>query len=177
MGKYKDITNERFGWATAISYAYTDKNSHQAMWNCICDCGSIITTRGNALRNENVISCGCVKSKGEYQLAQLLTQYNINFIHDRVYFNDLLSPKQQALRYDFILLNKDIPYGLIEYDGLQHSQYIEFFDETITDWQYRKLCDDIKTNYAEMHHLPLLRISTINEQELKDWLVQIKDTL
>lgn len=60
----KDITNQRFGMLTVTSRAENAKNG-TARWNCICDCGTTTTVRGDSLRRGVTTSCGCfVKMTG-----------------------------------------------------------------------------------------------------------------
>lgn len=58
MGKRIDLTGQRFGRLVVISFAGRNKQNY-AMWNCTCDCGGHITTRGADLRNGSTTSCGC----------------------------------------------------------------------------------------------------------------------
>ncbi len=57
MGKRAEITGERFGALTVLSYAGWEKK--HALWRCRCDCGNISTVRLNNLRNGHTQSCGC----------------------------------------------------------------------------------------------------------------------
>jgi hypothetical protein len=60
MGKFIDLTGQKFGRLTVIELA--GKNKYKAnMWNCLCECGnhSLITT--SSLRDGNNRSCGCLK--------------------------------------------------------------------------------------------------------------------
>lgn len=58
MGKFIDLTGQRFGRLTVIDRA-PDVKKGVPRWNCICDCGGkCIVTTGN-LRNGHTKSCGC----------------------------------------------------------------------------------------------------------------------
>jgi len=57
MGVFIDLSNEKFGSLTVIKRA--DIKGKEAMWECICECGKEITTRGSSLRNGASQSCGC----------------------------------------------------------------------------------------------------------------------
>lgn len=61
MGKFIDITGERFGKLTVM---YRDKDiicnngNHRVVWHCKCDCGNEISTRRDALISGKTKSCG-----------------------------------------------------------------------------------------------------------------------
>lgn len=57
-------------------------------------------------------------SIGEQNIINFLSQNNYNYIHDKIYFKDLLSIHGNPCRYDFIIFNENNqPYWLIEFDG------------------------------------------------------------
>ena len=58
MGKINDLTGQRFGRITVVSFA--GQNNHRAaMWNCVCDCGASICVKGASLVSGHTVSCGC----------------------------------------------------------------------------------------------------------------------
>lgn len=63
MGKFIDLTGQKFGRLTAIERA--DNNKHgNVMWICSCECGSKTVALGTSLRNGQTKSCGCKKLSG-----------------------------------------------------------------------------------------------------------------
>lgn len=74
MGKFIDLTGERFGKLEVISRA-ENNNQGKPMWNCRCDCdGKIIVVSASGLRNKKrgTKSCGCIKKeKGHNALKDL----------------------------------------------------------------------------------------------------------
>ncbi len=57
-----DITNQRFGWLTAISRAENHvkpSGGIVSQWNCLCDCGNHIIMYTESLKSGNTKSCGC----------------------------------------------------------------------------------------------------------------------
>lgn len=58
MGKFIDLTGQRFGRLTVIGWSYNDKNN-ASHWLCKCDCGNHKIIRGDGLRNRVTRSCGC----------------------------------------------------------------------------------------------------------------------
>lgn len=62
MGKFIDLTNQKFGRLTVLERLPYKKNN-QILWKCQCECGNIIETTGGALRSGNTKSCGCIRRK------------------------------------------------------------------------------------------------------------------
>lgn len=62
-------------------------------------------------------SCGCLNSKGEEKITQILLKLNIIF-YKEYQFIDCINPKTNTkLRFDFYLPDYNC---CIEYDGKQH---------------------------------------------------------
>jgi len=55
----KDISGERFGKLTAISFAGRNKHG-KALWLCKCDCGQEKSILLNSLTGGKTKSCGCL---------------------------------------------------------------------------------------------------------------------
>ena len=51
MGKFQDITGQKFGKLTVIKRA--PNKGRRTMWTCQCDCGKIVTVYAEALKNGN----------------------------------------------------------------------------------------------------------------------------
>lgn len=152
--KRKDLTGERFGKLVVTGFAYIKNQA--AYWNCVCDCGNEKCVKGADLTFGHVESCGCLNSIGEFNIIQILNNEEIEYLHDKRYFKDLVSDKGVQLRYDFILFDNDIPYRIIEFDGPQHSDNGKFigYDEFVRLQHH----DSIKNQYALSHNIPLVRI-------------------
>lgn len=68
MREYKhDMTGERFGRLTVISYAGKAPNGH-SMWECKCSCGSFVKVSGSNLKSGKQVSCGCKRREQAGQL-------------------------------------------------------------------------------------------------------------
>lgn len=69
MGKFKDLTGQRFGKLSVISKA--ENIGNKVAWNCVCDCGNHIVVKAcNLYRKESTtISCGCEHFKPKYDLT------------------------------------------------------------------------------------------------------------
>jgi len=60
MGKFTDLTGRRFSRLTVLELV--GKDSHRnALWRCVCDCGSEIIVSSNSLNTGNTKSCGCLR--------------------------------------------------------------------------------------------------------------------
>lgn len=76
MGKFKDLTGQKFGRLTVIERAENIRNAKgvsKVMWKCRCDCGNddlIVVYSGNLLTG-NTTSCGCIS-------LEKIKQYNLN---------------------------------------------------------------------------------------------------
>lgn len=60
MGKFVDITGQRFGRLVAINAKEKDKYGAY-LWTCQCDCGNVIKSYSWDLKNGRTKSCGCFK--------------------------------------------------------------------------------------------------------------------
>jgi hypothetical protein len=114
-----DETGNTYGKLTVLKLD-KEKSGKNAYWICKCDCGNIISVSGVKLRYSQ-ISCGCVKSKGEEKINQILTNNSI-FYKTQISFETCKDI--DLLRFDFGIYdnNQNLQY-LIEYDGEQHFQY------------------------------------------------------
>ena len=156
---------DRFGKLVVIKYeglrkqASRDKN--ESWYICQCDCGNIKSIRGNDLSSGAVISCGCISSRGEEIIKDILNNYNINYKTEYT-FPDLRNPlTNYRLRFDFAIFDKDdnLQY-LIEFDGKQHytgpdTNTWSHTKDTLEDIQFR---DNLKNEYCKKNNIILKRI-------------------
>lgn len=59
MGKFQDLTGQKFGRLTVIKRAENSKTK-QTRWLCKCDCGKTKIILSNSLKSGKTISCGCL---------------------------------------------------------------------------------------------------------------------
>jgi hypothetical protein len=59
MAKYIDITGKRYNKLTVLK-RISSKAPHR--WECLCDCGNVITTTTSCLNSGNTTTCGCSRS-------------------------------------------------------------------------------------------------------------------
>ena len=153
----KDLTGQVFGYLTVI-----EPVGHKGacrLWKCRCKCGNYINVVTGSLTSGGTTSCGCRRmSYGEEKIMQILDDAHIEYLYNKSYFKDLLSPSGNLLRYDFVLFDNNLnPYRIIEFDGTQHDAPCEFFggEEKFKKQQEN---DAIKNQYALSHNIPLVRI-------------------
>lgn len=110
-----DITGQKFGKLTALQYL------GRSRWLCKCECGEETIAVANDLRRGQTISCGCIRSKGEYNIAKLLREMGIPYVKQYM-ADDLRNENGNLIRIDFAIFDKDFKdiVGFIEYNGRQH---------------------------------------------------------
>ena len=59
MGKFIDLTGQRFGNLTVIKKSDNKSNTGMIKWVCRCDCGNITEVTGGNLKSGHSKSCGC----------------------------------------------------------------------------------------------------------------------
>ena len=79
---FKDLTGQRFGKLVVVGRAddlVQENGRRRVRFLCKCDCGGSVITTSSSLVVGETMSCGCLNSKGEYIIAQILSENNINF--------------------------------------------------------------------------------------------------
>ena len=93
----------------------------------------------------------CVNSKGETIISEYLKENNINYISEYT-FDDCRN--KRPLPFDFYLPDYNL---LIEYDGEQHFEPVDFFGGE-EQFEYQKYNDNIKNTYCIKNNINLIRI-------------------
>ena len=136
MGKFQDLTGQRFGRLTVIERAenyYTSGGNSKVMWQCHCDCGNDPKVSAGDLR-KGTKSCGCYSAEiagkrmkalrhktNEYDLSNEYGMGYTSASHEPFYFD-----KED---YDLI---KDYCWNK------HHSNYI-FANYTFPDGKRKKI--------------------------------------
>jgi hypothetical protein len=81
---FKDLVGQRFGLLVAKGCRSGDKD-HEPLWECVCDCGSVVHVRGSYLRSGHTRSCGCLRSKAAKRLKEIHkgNEYRLSHGHAR----------------------------------------------------------------------------------------------
>ncbi len=153
--RYHNIQNQRFGKLIALEP--TEQRSlygGNVIWKCKCDCGKEILVSTNHLIDGGVSSCGCLISKGEEKIRQLLLQKNIDFITQKTFDSCRIPSSGKVARFDFFIQNK----YLIEYDGQQHFRYDKKGWNTKENFIKTQEHDAYKNQWCRENNIPLIRI-------------------
>ena len=151
-----DLTGQIFGYLTPIECL--GKRNHNVAWLCKCKCGNTKIVTSNNLMSGEVQSCGCLKSKGEDMVSQILIKNNISFIKEYNLGNLKHIPKSTT-KIDFgIVDNNSNLIGAIEVNGIQH------YDKT-NPWYNQGVEDNLilKENYCKENNIPLLILKYIDK--------------
>ena len=125
---------------------------------CKCDCGNEIEVPNNMLQSGWKQSCGCLRSKGELKIEQILKENNINY-SKQYSFKNLTGIHNGLLKFDFAIFNENNQIDfLLEFDGRQHTQgydtlyWKHYSNEEIQEHDKRK------NQYCKQHNIILKRI-------------------
>lgn len=128
--KMKDETGNRYGALIVLERNYEHANDSAAWRTCLCECGNLIVCRGSALRAGYNLSCGCKRRyRGETAIANLLTDKSISYKTQQTFEDFRFSKTNGVPRFDFGIYSEDKLVFLIKYNGIQHYQYVEYFQE------------------------------------------------
>lgn len=165
----QDIANQRFGKLVAL-YPTEERDGHSIKWFCQCDCGNTILVSVHQLRTHNTMSCGCLKSRGQEKIANLLKQNNISFVAEKWFNNFYYSDTNGKPRFDFYINDA----YLIEYDGIQHFKENPFFQLSL---QQQREKDNIKNNWCKENNIPLIRIpyTQLSKLKIEDLLLETSE--
>ena len=168
-----DLSGRRFGRWTAERKSYRIRpNGHRlSTYLCKCDCGVYRYVDGSRLLNGTSQSCGCMSSKAEQEISELLAMRNVDF--DTQYsFDDLVSPNGYPLRFDFAIMYNGELAMLVEYQGEQH--YLTDAQNSFGQFQ-REYSDPAKVAYCKLHNIPLFEIKYT--EKIQERLDEILNTL
>lgn len=146
-------------------------NKGQWLWKCKCGiCGNEFTTLPAKVMEDVVTSCGCaIQSAGERYIESVLKEFDIQFI-PQYSFDDCKDVN--PLRFDFAVFETNSLMYLIEYDGKQHFEPVDWFGG-IENFKKQQRRDEIKNNYCKSNNIPLLRFPyTLSDNEIKEQIYE-----
>ena len=155
----EDLTNQTFGKLKVLYRVdkYDSKGYKLIYWHCKCDCGNECDVYAGSLKAVvGTKSCGCILSKGEQKIQEILQNNNIIFETQKT-FNDCRFPNTNCLaRFDFWVNNNYI----IEFDGEQHFQYSNYNNSWNTKEKFQIIQehDKFKNQYCKNNNIPIIRI-------------------
>lgn len=146
-----DISNQRFGKLIAIEPI--EIKNRTFFWLCKCDCGTKIIVPISSLRGGHTTSCGCLKSKGEFIIAKILTDNGIPYEKEKIFNTCKFEDTNGLARFDFFINNS----YLVEYDGNVH--YISKGGWNTNENLLKVIQHDkYKTQWCKDNNIPLIRI-------------------
>lgn len=150
--------NEKFGNRFSLVSGYVDAKTNVTI-RCN-SCGFIRQVKPPAFLISGFCPrCGDKKSTGEKIIATFLQKEEI-WYEEQKYFSDW----DIGLHYfDFYIPKYNC---IIEYHGIQHYQYNEFFHKSEEDFQYRVEKDKIKKEAALEHNLNYISIKYTLKENL-----------
>ena len=155
-----EMIGKRFGKLTVIAREGLD--GKHATWLCECDCGNQIVATGNHLRTGHTQSCGCIKSRGELVISQLLNEFGAVFKKEYT-FDDLRNKSGNKLRFDFAIFKDNQLTHLIEFDGPQHyEENHAYYSETMVEH------DALKNAYCRSNNIKLIRLRGYENLTIED---------
>ena len=141
------------GEGTVLESEYT--STHDNSLTFICGCGNKFKRSWHNVKDQKQIKClVCTeKSKGEQAIEAKLTKDQVE--HEKQH--KCGCKNKQELPFDNALFKDGKLVCLIEFDGKQHFEAIEFFggEEGL---EYRKQNDYLKSKYCASNNIPLVRI-------------------
>ena len=154
---YIDHSGEISDYGVKIIKPSDQKNKHnQQLWECVCPlCGNTFLELPARVLNGHTTSCGCrIQSNGEKLIEKFFKDNNIEYIPQ---YKDDRCINIRRLEFDFAVLKDGILFCLIEYDGKQHFEPIDFFggEKGFNDTVAR---DKIKDEFCSTYNIPLLRL-------------------
>lgn len=114
----------------------------------------------------------CSESRGEKLLSLIFNELGINFTR-QAKFKDCTNLKTgkfcRKLPFDLYLPDFNT---VIEYDGIQHFQGVEFWGGE-NSFETQQIRDKIKNQYCETHGIKMIRIPyTMNKEEIKPFIIK-----
>ena len=153
MKRVGSLVGQKFGKLNIIEEVgfFTHTNGRRSrLYRCLCDCGNYCEVQHQYLAFGDTTSCGCIRSKGEFQIEQLLKSKQIDYKKEYM-FDDLKDTF--PLRFDFALFKNGTLQCLIEFQGEQHWQENNgYYHESIVRH------DKMKKEYCEQNNIKLIYI-------------------
>ena len=149
-------------------------NGNKSYIDCECkECGYTWTTQALTLMYDGKCP-NCSGSKGEMKIRDILDKMNLNYYREFT-FKDLVGDCNKALRFDFAIFNSNKSINcLVEYDGIQHYQPVNFWGNEYAFTQIRfetlQRYDKRKDDYCKKHGIKLIRIPYWNFDNIEEIL-------
>jgi len=145
---------------------YGNRKEFLLLCKCRIDGHEWVAAPSNVLNGKHKCSV-CNETSGEKAIRSILENQNINFKYQYA-FKDLRNKRK--LRFDFAVLKNDNAVDfLIEYQGKQHFEPVDFFGgEEI--FQYQQHNDFLKREYCKYNNIELIEINYIEFKNMDNIL-------
>ena len=163
------LENQRFGKLIALEPT-NQRAAKNIIWKCQCDCGNIVYVPAHSLSSGATMSCGCLRSKGEEKISQILQENNIPYKTQYSFSSCRFENSEKLAKFDFYVDNK----YLIEFDGEQHFFANGRGWNTEANFTNTLKRDNFKNQWCRDNNIPLIRIPYTHYKSLsiKDLLLE-----
>lgn len=149
-GKAKDITGYTTESGITVIKRVENKGT-KPQWLCKCFCE---VSAAHLTEHHGTQSCGCIQSKGEAKIKQILEKNNIPYISQFSISSCIFPDTNYPARFDFYVNNQYI----IEYDGNVHYYSNGYGWNNEDNLTKVKNHDIIKNEWCKNNNIPLIRI-------------------
>lgn len=166
--KRSNLVGQVFGKLTVMRDTGLRNKSRKVMYECLCECGNTcVTSSDSLLAKTPQTSCGCLSSRGELKIIELLQDMKCKFQTQQTFAN---CKSINKLRFDFYLPDFNL---LIEFDGKQHFYLNQNWSgKFYTPKTYEH--DLLKEEYCIECHKALLRIPYTEYEKLNsEYIMQL----
>lgn len=183
--RIKDMVGRKFGRLTVVRRGpdeQTKNGTRYIRWICQCDCGRVSLVRGTSLRNGHVKSCGCARAEGvenaptswgEIWVSEWLAEHGFKYAAQKS-FNGLVSESGRLLFFDFAVDCGNRRWLLIECQGIQHFQPIEWFGG-VEQFERQLDNDERKREYVKRHKaLRLIELRYVSRMSKSEFLADLE---
>lgn len=154
INRVDSIIGKQFGKLTVIKengFIFKNSGKRVRTYLCHCECGNDAIVEHQYLTYGDTTSCGCLRSKGEYQIEAILKQFDVPYQKEYI-FSDLFDIL--PLRFDFAIFKNNQLFCLIEYQGEQHYNPSNgYYNETMIRH------DKMKKEYCVKNNIRLIIIN------------------
>ena len=149
------LIGNRYGKLTVLERVENNRFGH-VCYRCKCECGGEAIVDASNLRQGITNSCGCMKSKGEMIINKWLQAHDFDF-RTQYSFDDCVLSTGRRPFFDFVLFENNIPYLVIEYNGIQHYRATGGWN-TETNVEETQRRDREKIQWCENNSYPVVII-------------------
>ena len=184
MGKFIDLTGQKFGRLIVVEKAEKPKNvkNKETYWKCYCDCGNKKIINGRSIRTGHSTSCGCFNIENKKNIDKLKkigfnNRKGVITLYNQVYWHTYNNAKKRNLFFD---IDKKFCYQICskpcffcnQLDKRRNKDTGEFFNCNGID----RINNQI--GYTKENCVPCCFIcnrakNTLSEEKFLSWIEQV----